>query len=198
MDIQKARENFKEFFNSKTGKDIQTNADTVYVNNLTLVQKLEHAEDMLLDLSEQALKPTYDPVVDGIKRVTGLLYQAMYDDGIAYRWPNIDEGQDHIYMPGPSTDTQDILNALMAERVYHSTMFDSGRETYLGKSPSEYAWTMLGLVKSALEAHAAGDNDKVLKLLKDATATGFRGLQEAEEKASIANSAKKHHQKKTR
>lgn len=149
--------------------------------------------DELVSLSEESCKPTYEPVLDGIARVTKAAGLTMLKHGVAQR--NLKDTKKHS-VKDKDISPRDVLRAIEAERQYHATMFKNKRETVQEKSPSEMAFTMTGLISQAHKAAANDDTAGALKLLKDATSVGIRTLHESQQPDSIAKQALAHKQGK--
>lgn len=184
---------FQEFLQSGAGKnfisqvDSGSSLDGDLQENLTTLY-CESADE----LSSQTLKRTYDPMLEGLFKFVVNGAQVMKQFGVAHR-DDFASGQPalltHSFIAGVAT-TQDVLNALDAERAYHDTMYDARRETVKRKSPSEQALTVIGLFNDASKFVQSGDTALGLKSLKDAVATGLRVLEEAQQPGSIAEQAR--------
>lgn len=152
--------------------------------------------DDLVTLAEESTKPTYEPVLEGIARITKSAGKAMLKFGVARR--DLKDTKQHS-IKDDDISVRDVLKAIEAERQYHATMFKSRRETVELKSPSEMAFTMMGLVSQAHKAAANNDTATALKLLKDVASVGVRTLHESLQPDSLAKQALAHKQgKRTR
>lgn len=159
----------------------------------TLEDTLAELLNDLTDLSEESSKPTYEPVLEGIARITKSAGQAMLTYGVAQR--DLKNTNKHT-LKDDKVEVRDVLKAIEAERQYHATMFKNRRETVEFKSPSEMAFTMMGLVSQAHKAAANDDTATALKLLKDTASVGVRTLHESLQPGSIAEKALNHKQGK--
>ena len=192
---------FEDFLNTETGQKFALWAEQDYTSfgeqSPTLLDGLVDLGEDLNMLSVETKEPTYDPVVEGLLAYAAKGAQIMKAFGVATRQvgETVPESKEHDYIRENAT-LSDVFNALAEERRYHDMMFDAGRETILRKSPSELAFTVLGLTNEALMGAALGNPDLGLKKLKDAVATSLRAVQESEQTGSIAAQARRHYQSK--
>lgn len=183
---------FNEFLSTPAGQDF---CDRFTSNNEKTSNSLKSLQDGLIRLAVESNKPTYQPVLEGLMDFAVRGARLMTTFGVATRTvgATVDKSGQHSFKYS-NIAVGDVFNALSAERQYHDMMFDAGRETVKTKSPSELAFTVLGLVTEAEATNACAAPDVAAKKLKDAVATAIRALQESQEADSIAIQARQHYQ----
>ena len=184
---------FREFLESDTGQTFVAQVNGPVDLKGTLEENLAHLYATSADeLSNETLKPTYDPMLEVLLKFVVNGAQIMKHYGIAKR--DLDSPKQFSVKLVGTTDY--VLEALETERAYHDTMFETGRETVQSKSPSDQALTVIGLYNNASKAVRNGESRLALKYLKDGVATGLRVLEEAQLPDSIAAKARAHYQEK--